>query len=43
ADEFDKPTSDPKKDKCSHCMKGCKMRNNLVNAGFFASINKLSQ
>ncbi|WP_366541985.1 hypothetical protein, partial [Salmonella enterica] len=22
--------------------KGCKMRNNLVNAGFFASINKLS-
>ncbi|WP_261763316.1 hypothetical protein, partial [Salmonella enterica] len=22
---------------------GCKMRNNLVNAGFFASINKLSQ
>ncbi|WP_254867549.1 hypothetical protein, partial [Salmonella enterica] len=23
-------------------MKGCKMRNNLVNAGFFASINKLS-
>ncbi|EAW4762073.1 phage minor tail protein L, partial [Salmonella enterica] len=25
-----------------HCMKGCKMRNNLVNAGFFASINKLS-
>ncbi|ECN3273247.1 phage minor tail protein L, partial [Salmonella enterica subsp. enterica serovar Enteritidis] len=42
ADEFDKPTSDPKKDKCSHCMKGCEMRNNLVNAGFFASINKLS-
>ncbi|MCD3114009.1 phage minor tail protein L, partial [Salmonella enterica subsp. enterica serovar Enteritidis] len=24
------------------CMKGCEMRNNLVNAGFFASINKLS-
>ncbi|ECY9618009.1 phage minor tail protein L, partial [Salmonella enterica subsp. enterica serovar Enteritidis] len=23
-------------------MKGCEMRNNLVNAGFFASINKLS-
>ncbi|MGG7125795.1 hypothetical protein, partial [Salmonella enterica] len=22
----------PKKDKCSHCMKGCEMRNNLVNA-----------
>lgn len=42
ADEFDKPTSDPAKDKCSHCMKGCELRNNLVNAGFFASINKLS-
>ncbi|HIB1440408.1 TPA: phage minor tail protein L, partial [Salmonella enterica subsp. enterica serovar Muenchen] len=23
ADEFDKPTADPAKDKCSHCMKGC--------------------
>lgn len=42
ADEFDKTTSDPAKDKCSHCMKGCELRNNLVNAGFFASINKLS-
>lgn len=26
ADEFDKPTSDPKKDKCSHCIRGCKLR-----------------
>lgn len=43
ADEFDKPTTDPMKDKCSHCMRGCEMRNNLENAGFFASINKLSQ
>ncbi|EBI3645305.1 phage minor tail protein L [Salmonella enterica] len=42
ADEFDKPTTDPAKDKCSHCMKGCDMRNNVRRAGFFASINKLS-
>ncbi|EKC2616585.1 phage minor tail protein L, partial [Salmonella enterica] len=33
---------DPAKDKCSHCMKGCDMRNNVRRAGFFASINKLS-
>ncbi|WP_424411251.1 phage minor tail protein L [Pasteurella sp. PK-2025] len=26
ADEYDKPTSDPKKDKCSHCLRGCKYR-----------------
>lgn len=26
ADEFDKPTTDPKKDKCSHCIRGCKLR-----------------
>ncbi|HAF1587816.1 TPA: phage minor tail protein L, partial [Salmonella enterica] len=32
----------PEKDKCSHCMKGCTMRNNVSRAGFFASINKLS-
>lgn len=43
ADEFDKPTADPEKDKCSHCMKGCELRNNIASAGFFASINKLSQ
>ncbi|ECI4240323.1 phage minor tail protein L [Salmonella enterica] len=42
ADEFDKHTTDPEKDKCSHCMKGCTMRNNVRRAGFFASINKLS-
>ncbi|EAA7086781.1 phage minor tail protein L [Salmonella enterica] len=42
ADEFDNPTTDPAKDKCSHCMKGCTMRNNVRRAGFFASINKLS-
>lgn len=42
ADEFDKPVSDPTKDKCSKCMTGCKLRNNLAKAGFFSSINKLS-
>ncbi|MBJ3862748.1 phage minor tail protein L, partial [Salmonella enterica subsp. enterica serovar Rissen] len=42
AGEVDKPQSDTKKDRRSHCIKGCEMRNNLVNAGFFASINKLS-
>ncbi|WP_449236043.1 phage minor tail protein L [Aggregatibacter kilianii] len=26
ADEFDKPTTDAKKDKCSHCLRGCKLR-----------------
>jgi len=32
ADEFDNPTSDKKKDKCSHCIRGCKLRfgNNAV-------------
>ncbi|HDP0319411.1 TPA: phage minor tail protein L [Salmonella enterica subsp. enterica serovar Concord] len=43
ADEFDRPTTDPSKDTCSHCMKGCEMRNNVSNFGAFASINKLSQ
>ncbi|EFV3692075.1 phage minor tail protein L [Salmonella enterica] len=42
ADAFDKPTGDPAKDKCSKCMTGCRLRNNLQRAGFFASINKLS-
>ena len=26
ADEYDEPTTDPKKDKCSHCLRGCKLR-----------------
>ena len=26
ADEFDKPTNDRNKDKCSHCIRGCKLR-----------------
>lgn len=42
ADAFDKPTTDPSKDACSHCLRGCALRNNIGNAGFFASIDKLS-
>ncbi len=42
ADEKDMPTSDPKKDKCSRCLTGCKMRNNTLNFGGFPSINKVS-
>lgn len=42
ADEFDKPTSDPAKDRCSRCQTGCKLRNNIENIGCFLSINKLS-
>lgn len=41
ADEKDKPTSDPVKDKCSHCLTGCKLRNNTRNFGAFVSVNKL--
>lgn len=40
ADEFDKPTTDPKKDKCSHCIKGCKLRwgdNAILPFGGFPS------
>lgn len=43
ADEFDKPTTDIRKDKCSKCLRGCEMRGNMANGGFFLSINKLSQ
>lgn len=43
ADEFDKPTADPMKDKCSKCPNACKMRSNIANYGGFLSINKLSQ
>ncbi|MBW5818890.1 phage minor tail protein L [Yersinia kristensenii] len=42
ADEFDKPTTDPSKDRCSRCPTGCKLRNNIGNFGGFLSINKLS-
>ena len=43
ADEYDKPTSDVTKDKCSKCLSGCSLRNNVGNFGGFLSINKLSQ
>lgn len=40
ADEYDKPTNDPKKDKCSHCIRGCKLRfgdNAILPFGGFPS------
>lgn len=40
ADEFDKPTRDPKKDNCSHCIRGCKLRfgeNAILPFGGFPS------
>ncbi|EHW6133488.1 phage minor tail protein L [Escherichia coli] len=43
ADEFDNPTTDIRKDRCSKCMRGCEMRGMAVNFGGFLSINKLSQ
>ncbi|HCM1914664.1 TPA: phage minor tail protein L [Salmonella enterica subsp. salamae serovar 28:r:e,n,z15] len=42
ADEFDRPTGDPAKDKCSHCMTGCEFRKNEARYGGFISIQKLS-
>lgn len=41
ADEKDQPTNDPKKDMCSRCLTGCKLRHNTANFGGFPSINKL--
>ncbi|WP_407228981.1 phage minor tail protein L [Escherichia coli] len=35
ADEYDQPTSDITKDKCSKCLSGCKFRNNVGNFGGF--------
>ncbi len=35
ADEYDQPTSDITKDKCSKCLSGCKFRNNVSNFGGF--------
>ncbi len=43
ADEFDNPTTDIRKDRCSKCMRGCEMRGMVANFGGFLSINKLSQ
>ncbi|EPY99503.1 TPA: phage minor tail protein L [Mannheimia haemolytica] len=40
-DEKDKATSDPKADKCSHCLNGCELRGNQRNFGGFVSVNKL--
>ena len=41
ADEFDKPTNDPKKDRCSHCLTGCRFRfkNGILPFGGFPSVN----
>lgn len=41
ADEKDQPTTDPKKDKCSECLRGCQLRNNTLNYGGFIGVNKL--
>jgi phage minor tail protein L len=41
ADEKDQPTNDPKKDKCSGLLTGCKLRNNTHNYGGFVSVDKL--
>ena len=43
ADEFDKPTTDIRKDRCSKCMRGCELLRNVGYFGGFLSINKLSQ
>ncbi|MDH2923798.1 lambda family phage minor tail protein L [Nicoletella semolina] len=40
ADEYNKPTDDPKKDKCSHCLRGCELRfgkNAILPFGGFPS------
>lgn len=42
ADEFDQPTTDPEKDACSKCPRGCALRNNSDSFGGFLSINRLS-
>lgn len=45
ADEFDKPTTDLTNDKCSRCLKGCKLRfgeHNILPFGGFPSAAKLS-
>ncbi len=42
ADEKDQPTTDLKKDKCSGCLRGCQLRNNVRNYGGFIAVNKLA-
>lgn len=41
ADEKDQPTTDMNKDKCSGCLRGCQLRNNVANFGGFVGVNKL--
>lgn len=45
ADEFDNPTTDITKDKCSRCLKGCKLRfgqHGILPFGGFPTASKLS-
>ncbi|HAY0143131.1 TPA: phage minor tail protein L [Escherichia coli] len=42
ADEYDQPTSDITKDKCSKCLSGCKFRNNVGNFGGFLCVPHLT-
>ena len=44
ADEFDKPTDDPEKDKCSKCLQGCRARfgkKAVLPFGGFVGVDKL--
>lgn len=44
ADEFDQPTDDPKKDKCSKCLQGCRARfgrKAVLPFGGFVGVDKL--
>lgn len=44
ADEYDQPTNDPKKDKCSKCLQGCRARfgaNAVLPFGGFVGVDKL--
>lgn len=41
ANEKDQRVTDIRQDKCSKCLTGCKLRNNVRNFGAFIAINKL--
>ena len=43
ADEKDQPTTDPKKDKCSGCLRGCQLRPNTLNYGGGSGGNKMGK
>lgn len=43
ADEFDAPTGDPTRDRCSKTRRACELRDNIGSYGGFLSINKLTQ